>query len=120
MNTDDLQEYADAWNAHDIRKVMSFMTDDCIFETGSGSQVYGTRFEGYDVVKARFESVWAELPDVSFENARHFVDGDRGCTQWTFKATRPDGSVMEMDGCDLFDFSNGKIRVKNSFLKSRK
>ena len=44
MNTKDLEDYSDAWNAHDIDKIMEYMTDDCIFETGGGSEKYGTRF----------------------------------------------------------------------------
>ena len=119
MNTDDLEKYAAAWNAHDIDTIMGYMTDDCIFETGGGAERFGTRYEGYDNVKKRFIEVWTELPDVRFENDRHFVQGNRGCSEWTFIATRPDGSVMEVDGCDLFEFQDGKIRVKNSFLKNR-
>ena len=45
---------------------------------------------------------------------------DRGCSEWTFTATRPDGSNIEIDGCDLFTFEAGKIRVKNSFVKNRR
>lgn len=117
MTEDDLQAYSDAWNDHDIEAVMSFMTQDCIFDTGGGSQHYGTRHEGYAVVKARFIEVWTDVPDVKFVNARHFISGDRGCSEWTFTGTRPDGSDMKIDGCDLFDFVDGKIKVKNSYIK---
>lgn len=119
MNEDDLQEYSDAWNAHDIDKIMSFHTDDCIFETGGGAQKYGTRISGFEAVKKRFIEVWTELPDVRFENGAHFVSGERGCSEWTFVATRHDGTEMEMNGCDLFTFESGKIKVKNSLLKNR-
>ncbi|MBE2241274.1 MAG: nuclear transport factor 2 family protein, partial [Burkholderiaceae bacterium] len=27
-----LQEFAEAWNRHDVDALMSFMTDDCVFE----------------------------------------------------------------------------------------
>ena len=119
MNIDDLQAYSDAWNAHDIEAIMAYMTEDCIFETGAGREVYGTRYEGYEAVKARFEEVWSELADVSFSDSQHFVQGDRGCSQWTFTATSADGVKLAFDGCDLFSFAEGKIRVKNSFIKNR-
>ncbi|MEH6549500.1 MAG: nuclear transport factor 2 family protein [Pseudomonadales bacterium] len=119
MTTDDLQDYAEAWNAHDIDKIMSYMSRDCIFETGGGAESFGTRFSGYEVVRQRFCDVWADLPDVSFNSPSHFIQGNRGCTQWTLTATRADGSIIEVDGCDLFTFDEDKISVKNSFMKNR-
>jgi len=32
-----LQTFADAWNRHDVDALMSFMTEDCIFEASAGS-----------------------------------------------------------------------------------
>jgi ketosteroid isomerase-like protein len=119
MNENDLIEYSAAWNAHDIDLIMSFHTEDCVFETGGGREKYGTRISGYAEVRERFIEVWTELPDVRFENGSHFIAGDRGCSEWTFVATLPDGTFLEMNGCDLFTFSDGKIKIKNSLLKSR-
>lgn len=113
MNIKDLEAYSDAWNAHDIDTIMGYHTDDTIFDTGGG-----TRFEGIDLVRERFIEVWTELPDVRFEGGAHFVSGDRGCSQWTFCATRPDGTEMRLQGCDLFTFRDGKILLKDSLLKS--
>ena len=33
MTTETLQAFADAWNRHDVDALMSFMTDDCVFES---------------------------------------------------------------------------------------
>jgi len=120
MTKDDLQAYSDAWNAHDIDRIMTYHTEDCVFDTGGGTEKYGTRFSGYDQVRKRFIEVWTDLPDVRFEQGSHFVSGNRGCSEWTFLATRPDGTVIEVEGCDLFTFQDGKIRIKNSLLKDRK
>lgn len=120
MNIKDLENYADAWNNHDIDTIMSYMTPDCIFETGGGKESFGTRYEGFETVKQRFIDVWTEIPDVKFLNVRHFLQEDRGCSQWTTTGTRADGSKMEIDGCDLFDFENGKIKIKNSLIKLKK
>jgi ketosteroid isomerase-like protein len=119
MNTEGLREYSEAWNAHDIEKIMRYMTDDCIFETGGGSEKYGTRFEGYTAVRERFVEVWSDIPDVRFEGAVHFVQGKYGCSEWTFTGTRKDGSKVEIDGCDLFTFDQGKIQSKRSYVKNR-
>ena len=120
MNIAMLEDYADAWNAHDIDRIMAYMTPDCVFETGGGVERYGTRFEGAESVRQRFIEVWTDIPDVRFENALHFVQGEHGCSEWTFVGTRVDGSAVEIDGCDLFTFEGDKIKSKRSYIKIRR
>ncbi len=119
MNTKQLQEYSDAWNAHDIDKIMAYMTKDCVFETGGGSEKFGTRYTGYEAVRKRFIEVWTDIPDVHFDNAIHFSQGNYGCSEWTFWGTGKEGVKIEIDGCDLFTFENGKIKSKRSYIKDR-
>ena len=114
-----LQSFADAWNRHDVDALMSFMTEDCVFEASAGSEVYGTRYVGVESVRAGFAGVWASFPDAHWGNARHFVVGDRGVSEWTFTGTRADGTRVEVDGCDLFTFREGRIAVKDSYRKNR-
>ncbi len=119
VTVETLQAFADAWNRHDIDALMSFMADDCVFESSAGPEVTGTRFAGRDAVRAGFADVWATFPDARWSNARHFVAGDRGVSEWTFTGTRIDGTRVEVNGCDLFTFHAGKIALKNSYRKNR-
>ena len=114
-----LQDFADAWNRHDVDALMSFMTDDCVFEASTGPDVRGTRYVGRDRVREGFAKVFKIFPDVEFRSARHFVAGDRGVSEWVFAGTTADGRKVEVNGCDLFTFRDGKIAVKASFLKNR-
>ena len=52
-------------------------------------------------------------------DAKHFVSGDRGLSEWLFTATSTDGKKIEVTGCDVFTFKGDKIAVKNSYLKNR-
>jgi ketosteroid isomerase-like protein len=70
-------------------------------------------------MREAFARVFAAVPDVTFENARHFVAGDRGVSEWIFTGTTAGGKKVEVNGCDLFTFRNGKIVVKSSYLKNR-
>jgi ketosteroid isomerase-like protein len=47
------------------------------------------------------------------------VAGDRGVSEWLFRGTTAEGRKVEVNGCDLFTFRNGKIAVKSSYLKTR-
>ncbi|CAG1016486.1 taurine dehydrogenase small subunit [Burkholderiaceae bacterium] len=114
-----LQAFADAWNRHDIDALMSFMSDDCLFEASGGPEICGTRYAGREAVRAGFAEVWATFPDAHWADARHFVHGDRGVSEWTFTGTRADGTRVEVHGCDLFSFRDGKIALKNSYRKNR-
>jgi len=114
-----LQAFADAWNRHDVDALMSFMTEDCVFEASAGSDVCGTRYVGRESVRAGFAEVWATFPDAHWGNARHFVREERGVSEWTFTGTRADGTRVEVHGCDLFTFRDGKIALKNSYRKNR-
>ena len=114
-----LEAFGEGWNAHDVDHLMTFMTDDCAFETTAGPEVYGKRYEGRDRVREAFARVFKTFPDAHFGGARHFVAGDRGCSEWTFTGTGPDGKRLEVQGCDLFVFRSGKIALKSSFFKNR-
>jgi ketosteroid isomerase-like protein len=117
VTTDTLQAFADAWNRHDADALMSFMTDDCVFEASAGSAVCGTRYAGFESVRAGFAEVWASFPDAHWGNARHFVVGDRGVSEWTFTGTRTDGSRVEVHGVT---YSPEMARsLENSYRKNR-
>ena len=118
-STDLLESFAAAWNRHDIDALMSCMTPDCVFESSAGPDVCGTRAVGHAAVRAAFAKVWADFPDAHWGNARHFVHGDRGVSEWTFTGTRADGTRVEVHGCDLFTLQGGRIFLKNSYRKNR-
>ena len=114
-----LDLFAEAWNRHDLEALMSMMTDDCVFEASAGPEVDGQRSEGKPAVRAAYASVFETFPDAHWANARHFVAGDRGVSEWIFTGTRKDGTRVEVTGCDLFTFRDGKIAIKNSYRKNR-
>ena len=114
-----LQAFADAWNQHDVGALMTFMTEDCVFEASAGPDVCGLRYAGREAVRAAFAEVWATFPDAHWGNARHVVSGDRGVSEWTFTGTKADGTRVEVHGCDLFTFRDGKIALKDSYRKNR-
>ena len=120
VTIDVLQAFADAWNRHDVDAIMSFMTDDCVFEASGGPDVCGARYQGREAVRAGFVDAWTTYPDAQWLDARHFVHGDRGVSEWTFTGTRADGARVEVNGCDVFTFRHGKIALKNSYRKNRR
>ncbi len=114
-----LDDFAAAWNRHDPDAILSMMTEDCVFEASRGPDVKGTIFTGQAEVRLGIEEVFATFQDARWNDPKHFITGDRGVSEWVFTATGPDGAHVEVQGCDVFTFRNGKIAVKNSYRKQR-
>ena len=112
-----LDRFAAAWNRHDLDAIMAMMTDDCVFQASAGPDVDGQRSEGKAAVRAAYAAVFAVFPDARWADARHLVAGLRGVSEWTFVGTQGDGLRVEVTGCDLFTFRDGKIAIKNSYRK---
>ena len=109
----------EAFNRHDSSGVMACMTDDVVFDTAAGAEMYGNRIVGTADVKAAFEKVWAAMPDVSWTCTSHNVFGDRGLSEGIFRGTAANGTRIEAEGCDLFTFSGDKLSRKSAFRKDR-
>lgn len=114
-----LEGFSDAWNRHDLAALMNCMHDDCVFLTAAGNEPHGTRHAGPAAVSKAFASAWETFPDARWRDARHWVSGDRGVSEWTFTGTAADGTRSESCGIDLFIFRDGKILEKNVFRKDR-
>ena len=74
VTKDFLQSFADAFNAHDIKAIMSHMTDDCVFEASAGPDFNGEKFTGTNKSKKRLKTYLqhsltlnGEIRDISFQ-----------------------------------------------------
>jgi ketosteroid isomerase-like protein len=114
-----LQSFVNAFNAHDVKAIMSHMSDDCVFEASAGPDFNGEKFTGKEHVGKAFRKVFTDFPDAHWSSARHFISGDRAVSEWIFTGTKTDGTKVEVSGCDLLTFKDGKIAIKNSYRKNR-
>ena len=114
-----LKAIATAFDSHDLDAIMAHFTEDAVFETPRGSEPYGRRAVGTEAVRAAFADRFAGIPDVRYQQDEHFVDGDRGASEWTLSGTTVDGERLEIRGCDLWTFRDGKIAKKDSYWKIR-
>lgn len=112
-----LQRLLDAFNAHDLDAVMQFFVDDCVLEMPRGPDPWGRRLEGRDGVREGLAGRFAGIPDVHYGEDRHWVSGDRGCSEWLLTGTTTAGQRVEVRGCDLFEFRDGNIARKDSYWK---
>jgi len=113
-----LERLLEAFNAHDIDAVMSFFADDCVLEMPRGPDPWGQRLEGRERVREGLASRFAGIPDVHYSDDRHWLAGDRGCSEWLLTGTSVEGQRIAVRGCDLFELRDGKIVRKDSYWKN--
>lgn len=114
-----LKAFSKALNDHDIDAVMAMMTDDCVFHAVAGPELQGRSFVGQAEVRQALEGAWKNAPDAEWVDGEHFVVGDHGFSETTYKGTTADGARSEARMIDAFTFRDGKIAVKNAFRKNR-
>lgn len=114
-----LQEIAAAFDRHDLDAIMVHVADDAVFEAPRGPEAWGRRAIGAEAVREAFAARFAGIPDVRYQQDDHFVDGDRGASEWTLSGTTTDGQRIEVRGCDLWTFRDGKVVKKDSYWKIR-
>ena len=114
-----LIDICDAFNAHDLDRIMTFFADDCVLDMPRGNRASGSRFEGKEKVREGLAARFAGLPDVHYGDAEHFVDLDNqtGISKWLLTGTGPDGKKIEVRGCDFYTFCAGDVIRKDSYWK---
>jgi ketosteroid isomerase-like protein len=114
-----LQDIARGFDTHDLEAIMRHFAADAVFESPRGSEPHGTRYVGEAAIREAFAARFAGIPDVRYRDDEHFVDGDRGASEWTLSGTTTDGQTIEVRGCDLWVIRDGKIARKDSYWKIR-
>jgi ketosteroid isomerase-like protein len=114
-----LMELCKAFNAHDLDRIMTYFSDECVLEMPRGNKPWGTRFEGKEDVRKGLATRFEGLPDVHYGNDEHFVDeaAETGMSKWTLTGTARDGKRMEVWGCDFYTFREGKVIRKDAYWK---
>jgi steroid delta-isomerase-like uncharacterized protein len=112
-----MKAFLDAFNAHDVDAIMSFFAEDCVLEMPRGPAPGGRRLVGKQQVREGIQSRFDGIPDIRYDDDRHWLSGDRGVSEWTIRGTQRSGEAIEVRGCDLLEFTDGKISRKDSFWK---
>ena len=112
-----LRSITTGFDTHDLEAILEWFADDAVFESPRGPDRWGRRFVGRDEIRAGFAARFEGIPDVRYTEGEHFVDGDRGASEWRLTGTTVDGQRLDLRGCDLWTFRDGKVIRKDSYWK---
>ncbi|WP_165423083.1 nuclear transport factor 2 family protein [Ktedonosporobacter rubrisoli] len=117
MTEERLQAFAEAWARHDVDMLMTFLTEDCIYEASVGPEP-GKTYKGREAVRQGMLDMLAYDGQGESRGGPIDIFGEKGVAQWSYVWTEPDGRVIELRGCDIYEFRGDKISRKNAFRKA--
>jgi ketosteroid isomerase-like protein len=115
--TDILRAFLAAFNAHDLDAIMAFFAEDCEFDMPRGPDPWGKRYVGKAAVREGLATRFAGIPDVHYDDDRHWVTGNQGVSMWLLTGTTVAGAAIRVRGVDLLEFRDGLIIRKDSYWK---
>jgi steroid delta-isomerase-like uncharacterized protein len=110
-----LREYFASWNAHDVEKIASFVTDDIVCYNGARDQT----FHGKDEFKAWPKGSFDAIPDFKLDITSLTGSGDMLACEWIFTGTLsgslssgvpPTGKSFSVRGSTIAQTKDGKIQ----------
>jgi hypothetical protein len=107
-----------AFNSRDVDRIVTFFADDGVFSTARGPHPYGERYVGKAAIKEFLATRFKSIPDMRWEHLYRYVAGDHGVSYWIVKGKNANGEDLNLHGCDLYKFKDGKIVYKDTFWKS--
>ena len=117
VTDDTLKQIAAAFNRHDVDAIMEFSRRRLQHGLATGFFTVGTRCVGKAKVREGIVGRFAGFPDVHYGDDHHWVCGNVGVSTWTLTGTTMSGVRVEVHGCDLWEFRNGKVVRKDSYWK---
>jgi ketosteroid isomerase-like protein len=111
-----LQRFSDAWTRGDVSELMSFMTEDCMYAASVGPEPGQTFYGRRDVERGFVEMLRYDAGRERLSGPAFVLD-NVAVAEWAFRERRPDGTIVLIRGCDIFEFAGTRIRKKDAFRK---
>jgi steroid delta-isomerase-like uncharacterized protein len=121
---DFIPRYAAAWNGRDSSAMVELTTPDVVW----ADPALPEPARGIDAVRAFMEASWQAFPDLDFDETDRphlSIAGHRVAWAWRMRGTMrgsfdppgfaPTGRRMEVEGVDLWEMEDGRIRRYAAF-----
>jgi steroid delta-isomerase-like uncharacterized protein len=117
-----LQDWNEAWNAHEVDKILSYFTDDIVFEDLGGARV----MRGKAQMRIWITETLSAFPDFRTDVKSLFVSGRRAGSEWVATGTlkgrlhhlKPTGKSYSVRGASITELRDGKIKRNVDYYDS--
>jgi steroid delta-isomerase-like uncharacterized protein len=116
-----LEDYFTTWNSQDVEKILSFFTDDCLYEDVALKRIVRGKAE----LRALLVSAFTDIAGLKMDSKSVFSSGNWGASEWTMSGRFVHSSVPSLTatgesflvrGATVFELSNGKISRNTDYL----
>jgi steroid delta-isomerase-like uncharacterized protein len=118
IRDDFMPRWEDAWNSHEVDRVLALMSEDIEYRDDS----WPKPMRGHADVRELLESTWRAAPDLKTEflSGPYVIPGEpRAAFHWRTTGTHtgpleppgfaPTGRPWELDGVDLHEYRDGRV-----------
>ena len=115
-NTETFTQWIEAHRAHDLDKLLTFLTDDITIQSAAGADMPPAK--GKDEARQHWQTIYTTFPDFRMDAVDLTSEGDTlfaeishgGTMEGPMGPKQPTGQSYRTQGAFRFDFSEGKIR----------
>jgi steroid delta-isomerase-like uncharacterized protein len=109
-----MMDYLAAMNAHDLERILTFFTDDAVYDCIPMGKVS----HGKKEIKDFFSDTFTSFPDFKLEPKSGFMAGDQGASEWVMSGTFAQSTIPGMPatgkkfsvrGAAITEFKGGKV-----------
>lgn len=114
-----VERFNSVWDEHDLDGIADMFTDDVVFEASFGPEPYGERAVGKAAARQLAAAVFERVPDLHFQEIRHFVSPELAVVEAITTGTPGGGAPYETHLVDVLTLRDGKISAKRSYRKAQ-
>jgi uncharacterized protein (TIGR02246 family) len=109
-------EFLGAFNRSDVDGIMSFFTEDAVYE-----EFHGRVNDGKPAIRKSFERLYSgRFGAPRFEEDDTFIDVDQNKVMSSWRLYLDlEGDAMVMEGLDLLHYQKDKIVLKQTYAKAK-
>jgi steroid delta-isomerase-like uncharacterized protein len=106
-----IHDLVDAISAHDVEKMASLLTQDCVYE----DVALGSVMRGAEELKTGYSKLFSAIPDFNLELKSLFIAGDGVGTEWVMTGTLATGRSFSIRGASVTELRGKKVKRNRDY-----
>lgn len=120
VNNELLDKISISFNNNDVEGIVSHFHEDGSFVNAVGPAATGDIYKGKESIREFFTNLFASMSSLSWNIILPNMisgDGQYAVTKWNRVGVDKEGNKTEWLGCDLYQFRDGLIVKKDTYIK---
>ena len=109
-----------AWDRQDVDAVLECFSANGTYHDVMGDYPLGKTYRGHAEIRKALISTFSAFPGARLLPVGEPIFGPDGkaASEWIFEYKDANDQMAQLRGCDFFVINDGKVEVKNAYMKS--